>query len=371
MAANPVKSTVTVYISAHASTIYTPEQTRSKTSVFENVEVLSSPGEKLIPAEMGVLIYSKTKELNGLTTEIATFTELNRIYKDGTGTENHTNASFHRKKLREIKREMKRIDKLADITYTDDSGYSIGKPVNNKSFTFHGKPNEYRRTKDSSIRSGIPRIRGDRKHNIVWCHYGLFIVASSIEDHQDKSIASIDPLIACFESSAFPKCMLDPTSNHFEKSNLLNLVNYNSYWKEYIESLPIQQVEKDKLKNIIKNGISDPYRLDLTDIIELLKGLSYDIINIVDPTCNTLRERKYPPAIMDIDTQDLDPNPIDNKRKGRRIRSRSATPSPTTTATAAMALPLVVKGGGRKTHKHKYKRNRRRRRRYTRRRMRQ
>jgi hypothetical protein len=369
MAANPVKPTVTVYISAHANTIYTPEQTRSKTSVFENVEVLSSPGEKLIPAEMGVLIYSKTKELNGLTTEIATFTELNRIYKDGTGTENHTNASFHRKKLREIKREMKRIDKLADITYTDDSGYSIGKPVNNKSFTFHGKPSEYRRTKDSSIRSGIPRIRGDRKHNIVWCHYGLFIVASSIEDHQDKSIASIDPLIASFESSAFPKCMLDPTSNHFEKSNLLNLVNYNSYWKEYIESLPIQQVEKDKLKNIIKNGISDPYRLDLTDIIELLKGLGYDIINIVDPTCNTLRERKYPPAIMDIDTQDLDPNPIDNKRKGRRIRSRSATPSPTTTA--AMALPLVVKGGGRKTHKHKYKRNRRTRRRYTRRRMRQ
>lgn len=360
MATNPEHS-VTVYISAHASSIYQPKTTRSKTADFKNVEVLSSPGEKLIPSEMGIVIHSKTKELNGLTTEIATFPELNRIYREPVpGDENHRNASFHKKKLREIKREMKRIDKLAEITYTDDSGYSIGKPVNNKSFTFHGNPKEYRRSENSSTRSGIPRIRGDRKHNIVWCHYGIFIVASSIEDHQDRSIASIDPIMASFESSAFPKCMLDPTSSHFEKSNLLNVVNYESYWKGYIESLPIQQVEKDKLKNIIKNGISDPYQLDLTDIIELLKGLGYDIINIVDPTCNTLRVRKHPHAIIELDTQNLHDNSIIDG-KNRRRRSRSA---PQTSA-SAMALPLVI-GGGRKNHKHKYTRNRRTRRRYTR-----
>lgn len=361
MEAEIPKHVVTVYLSAHSSTIYKPRITRSKTVDFNNVTILSSTGEKLIPSEMGIIIHSKEEpKLNGLTTEIATFTELNKIYKDDDKKHQpHKTEEFHREKLEEIKERMQEIDTLAEITYRGE-GYKINKPVNNKSYTFTGNP--YELVRKEKNRSNTSRLRGQRRHNIVWCVYGIYFVSSSIEEHQQKSIASMNPTMMGFDSSAFPACMLDPTHRHFEKSNLLNYKNYTEYWRDYIDNLPITPEHKEQLKDIIKTGIKHPHRLDLTDIIYLLKGLGYDIIFIVDPTCNTLRVRQQDSEIVHNDTQDLSPVSISSVSRQQKRRKHSNSPS---------SASLVITGGGNKKHKHKYSRNLRTRRRInTRRRMR-
>lgn len=119
-------------------------------------------------------------------------------------------------------------------------------------------------------------------------------------------------------------------------------------------------IMRNKLKNILKLGIRDK-RLTLSQVLIFFRSLDYDIVNIVDPSCFTL---KNPPKVLpetQVDSQELFPDRNDGKSDTERLHSgvlslqRDRTPSPPPAPAPAPGkqrdLRKSKSGGSRKSHK--------------------
>jgi hypothetical protein len=122
-------------------------------------------------------------------------------------------------------------------------------------------------------------------------------------------------------------------------------------------------IMRNKLKNILKLGIRDK-RLTLSQVLIFFRSLGYDIVNIVDPSCFTL---KNPPKVLpetQVDSQELFPYRNDGKSDTERLDSamlslqRDRTPSPPPAPGPAPgpdkqreSRKSEKSGGSRKSHK--------------------
>jgi hypothetical protein len=121
-------------------------------------------------------------------------------------------------------------------------------------------------------------------------------------------------------------------------------------------------IMRNKLKNILKLGIRDK-RLTLSQVLIFFRSLGYNIVNIVDPSCFTL---KNPPKVLpetQVDSQELFPDRNDGKSDTERLHSgvlslqRDRTPSPPPAPGPAPPpgkqrdLRKSKSGGSRKSHK--------------------
>ena len=71
-------------------------------------------------------------------------------------------------------------------------------------------------------------------------------------------------------------------------------------------------IMRNKLKNILKLGIRDK-RLTLSQVLIFFRSLGYDIVNIVDPSCFTLKNPEKGGPETQVDSQELFPDREDRK----------------------------------------------------------
>jgi hypothetical protein len=115
-------------------------------------------------------------------------------------------------------------------------------------------------------------------------------------------------------------------------------------------------IMRNKLKNILKLGIRDK-RLTLSQVLIFFRSLGYNIVNIVDPSCFTLKNPPKGLPETQVDSQELFPYRNDVKSDTGRLHSvvlslrRDRTPSPPPAPGKQRESRKSKSGGSRKSHK--------------------
>ena len=277
------KSAVSIYLSCHGSEMCgikpSKKPTRADHTIdYTNIHVnlLSMAGLANVPTEVGPVIETKRPIcFSKLVTKtlISEFKRLCRSNEFGTVThlipQIYSDAYFgkynghnSKPKLEMLLREMMCLGTHSEIDYPKYSPpVIVPNPHFNKKYFFGGNPGEYDRRSETHVKTGQPmrsnpaRQHGDPEQNPIMTYPGLYIMATTNEDHTAYSLSDI---------SDKDDLGIVPIEE-IQKRNLLTKHNYLLFWKGYIESLDFSDFPDEDVLDI---G-------DIFSVIHILKQFVY------------------------------------------------------------------------------------------------
>lgn len=277
------KSAVSIYLSCHGSEMCgikpSKKPTRADHTIdYTNIDVnlLSMAGLANVPTEVGPVVETKRPTCFSELVTKDLISEFKRLYRSNEfGTVTHLipqiysdayfgkyNGHNSKPKLEKLLREMLCLGTHSEIDYPKYSPpVIVPNPHFNKKYFFGANPGEYDRRSETHVKTGQPmrsnpaRQHGDPEQNPIFTYPGLYIMATTNDDHKAYSISDI---------SGKDTLGIVPIEE-IQKRNLLTKHNYLLFWKGYIESLDFSDFPDEDVLDI---G-------DIFSAIHILKQFAY------------------------------------------------------------------------------------------------